>query len=555
MNVFLASALTAASFGGLLGAVFGPLRLAGVDYSKWYRNPGEIRESSDRTWIGLMKWTALSAGRRLLAILIIIELMALVLHLFASSFPHGLQALVDRVLLLRYFGPWSWRGAAAIVVGLLVGAAVVQFLLEVSWRLGLHFGPGRSLQIKLGRSPPARQVAAVAAVAGRRRLLVCCDGTWNWPVPGRETNVVQLLRAIKPLGIDANGQPISQIAYYHLGVGTGNFVDHYLGGGAGIGLSSSVKACYGFLVDNFKDGDEILLFGFSRGAYVARSLAGMIGLVGLLQKDEMFRFLEAWNYYALPEAKRNQQDLETIAPQRRHPVPINCIGVWDTVGALGIPGTGFCSSAYAFHDTSLGGHVRYALQALSIDEQRGNFQPAVWVRKFDDQVLEQVWFPGVHSDVGGGYTEHGLSDATLLWMLWRLREHHLLDVETACVVSGINRYNAQPYARGPVHRSRSAFFAAIACAIPRPVGITDESEQIHQSAVERGPGLGAGDPYSRPNRQAWLKTLHGAKIAHTSQFERTHAFSGSGNGEVVIPVVRPSRGLCDWLLHCLFGDA
>src|SRR5262249_38051574 len=125
---------------------------------------------------------------------------------------------------------------------------------------------------------------------------VCCDGTWNSPAMARETNVIQLLRAIQPQ--TATGLP--QISYYHLGVGTGNFVDRMLGGGTGIGLSNSVKACYGFLVDNFRPGDEILLFGFSRGAYVVRSVAGLIGLVGLLRRDEMHRFAEVWDYYTLP---------------------------------------------------------------------------------------------------------------------------------------------------------------------------------------------------------------------------------------------------------------
>jgi uncharacterized protein (DUF2235 family) len=559
VNVILTDVLTAAMFGTFLGSIFGPLRLAGVDYSKWYRNPGEISESNDRTWIGLMKWTALATGRRLLALVVIVEVIALVLRLFANWMPAYVLSAADRVYLLGYFWPWSWRGVGfsiCILIGLLAGVGLVQSLLEMSWRLGLRFGPGRSLEIRLARRAPVRpQAAAVSPVAGRRRLIICCDGTWNWPVPGRETNVVQFLRAIKPVGHDRHGAAISQIAYYHLGVGTGNLVDHYFGGGAGIGLSSSVKACYGFLVDNYRDGDEVLLFGFSRGAYVARSVAGMIGLIGLLEKEEMFRFLEAWDYYTLPAIKRNVQDLQTIAPKRRFPLEITCIGVWDTVGALGIPGTRLCSSTYAFHDTSLGEHVRYALQGLSMDEQRGNFQPAVWVKQFDDQVLEQVWFPGVHSDIGGGYVEHGLSDAALLWMLHRLDAHRLVDFNIGCVELGIKRHHAQKYAEGFVHASRSIFFTAIACAIPRPVGITDESEMIHQSAIARRPGIGQQDPYARASRQKWLESLAASKIARTSRFEIDHAFQGAGHGNVVKAVIYPSRGLCDRFLRWLFGEA
>src|SRR5262249_30830121 len=136
-------------------------------------------------------------------------------------------------------------------------------------------------------------------VEGRRRLIICCDGTWNTPLQGRETNVVTLLRAIRP----TSGDGIQQIVHYHLGVGTGNILDWLAGGGAGLGLSNSVKACYGFLIDNYRPGDEILLFGFSRGAYVARSIAGMIGCIGLLRKDQMHRFLDAWNYYTLTPAE------------------------------------------------------------------------------------------------------------------------------------------------------------------------------------------------------------------------------------------------------------
>ncbi|MBV8334917.1 MAG: DUF2235 domain-containing protein, partial [Alphaproteobacteria bacterium] len=225
------------------------------------------------------------------------------------------------------------------------------------------------------------------------------------------------------------GVSIPQITYYHLGVGTGNFVDRFLGGGAGIGLSSSVKACYGFIMDNYREGDEILLFGFSRGAYVVRSVAGLIGVVGLLQKVEMFQFAQAWDYYRLSPRQRCSAALDKIAPRRHREVDIACLGVWDTVGALGIPGSRMCSSDYAFHDTSLGAHVRHAFQALAIDERRGNFQPAIWVKTDREQILRQVWFPGVHSNVGGGYRQHGLSDTTLLWMLSQLQHYGLLGID------------------------------------------------------------------------------------------------------------------------------
>ena len=547
--------VTGLAFGCLLGVIFAPLRLAGVDYSKWYRNPGEISERDDRSWIGLMKQTALYTGNPFLIVAVIVAIVAILLHCLANCLPSWLQfrALLSVV---DWLGSWAF-------VGLLIGIVVVQGAVEALWRFGLWLGTGESLQIRLARplaAAPGILAAAQAPVAGRRRLIICCDGTWNSPVQKRETNVVQLLRAIKPVGtVDGtpNGQPISQIVHYHLGVGTGNFVDRFLGGGTGVGLSSSVKACYGFLVDNYRNGDEILLFGFSRGAYVVRSVAGMIGVVGLLQKGEMFRFVEAWDYYALPEPERNSAVLDQIAPQRHRPVEVRCVGVWDTVGALGIPGTRLFSSAYRFHETSLGRHVRYAFQALAFDERRGNFQPAIWVKRYDDphQTLEQVWFPGVHSDIGGGYQEHGLSDASLLWMLSRLQALRLVDIEEQSIADAVNRYHAERYAEGKLHDSRSYFWKAIACPIPRPVGITSESERIHISAFNRTALAHRGDTYASRDRRDWLDTIPPASVAHRGPLEQRLAFQRDGCGEVVATIVRPTRGFGDRVLRWLFGQA
>lgn len=428
--------IAAIPFGGLLGLVFGPLRLAGVDYSKWYRDPGEVSESGDRSWIGLMKRTALHFGNRLLLIVLAVALGVPLLRCLSTwiAGKFGAVPTFDEhaFYLLRFAQWWYWPR----LLGFLVGIAAAQAFVEIIWRLGLRRGTGRFVQIRLARRRRATQVAPAQPrppQPGRRRLIICCDGTWNSPLQARETNVVHLLRAIKPVGTAEDETPISQLVHYHLGVGTGNILDRWLGGGAGVGLSSSVKACYGFLVDNYVDGDEILLFGFSRGAYVVRSVSGMLGAVGLLRKHEMFRFIEAWDYYASPEAQRNATALDQVAPQRIRHVEIKCLAVWDTVGALGIPGTRLCASTFAFHQTKLGTHVRNAFQALALDERRGNFQPAIWVKNPDapNQVLEQVWFPGVHSNIGGGYQEHGLSDAALLWMMHKV--HALLDIDETSI--------------------------------------------------------------------------------------------------------------------------
>jgi uncharacterized protein (DUF2235 family) len=172
----------------------------------------------------------------------------------------------------------------------------MQVVVELTWRAGLRYGvsnndtPASAAYLFLAEQQPPL-LRPKRTHERFRRLIVCCDGTWNWPESKRETNIVRLVRAILP---EANG--VAQIVHYHQGVGTGNFVDRIAGGGAGVGLTASVKACYGFLADNYKENDEIFLFGFSRGAYIARALGGLIGAIGIMQKREMNRFSDVWNW-------------------------------------------------------------------------------------------------------------------------------------------------------------------------------------------------------------------------------------------------------------------
>jgi uncharacterized protein (DUF2235 family) len=267
-----------------------------------------------------------------------------------------------------------------------------------------------------------------------KRLIVCCDGTWNDADEGINfTNVVRIARAIEP--IDArSGSAIPQIIYYHSGVGTGgDLIDRVAGGGVGMGLSRNVRDGYAFLANNYCDGDEIFLFGFSRGAYTARSIAGLIGFAGLLHKRDMDDFALLWEGYRLKDNDEHRTDVLQQFPDRHQIVPIRFVGVWDTVGALGIPGhlDQLFKDFYEFHDTNLGTHVQFAYQALALDEHRKDFEPAIWKQSdgVHGQVLEQVWFAGAHSNVGGGYDEHGLSDIALAWMAAKVAPLLSLDVE------------------------------------------------------------------------------------------------------------------------------
>jgi uncharacterized protein (DUF2235 family) len=282
-----------------------------------------------------------------------------------------------------------------------------------------------------------------------RKLVVCCDGTWNEPYQvGAPTNVVKMIRAIRP--IDDNG--VAQLAYYHPGVGTANFIDRFMGGTLGLGLSNNVQSAYDFLATNFVDGDKIFLFGFSRGAFTARSLAGLIGLVGLLEKGDMDLFPYLYDIYRSVDHRKalasgSEADIHealhalfskeqlrdhferlTQAILNARPTLIFFIGVWDTVGAMGIPFgplRWIGRSRYNFHDTALSERIRFAYQALAIDETRKAFVPALWTRpkgrgtedNARKQTLEQVWFAGSHSNVGGGYMDCGLSDIAFLWMV------------------------------------------------------------------------------------------------------------------------------------------
>lgn len=331
----------------------------------------------------------------------------------------------------------------------------------------------------------------------KRRLIACCDGTWNKPDSyGGSTNVIRLARAILPRSVDG----ISQVVYYHSGVGTGNFLDRLVGGGTGMGLSANVRSTYAFFVDNYQDGDEIFLFGFSRGAYTARSVAGMMGHVGIVRKRDMHNFDALWDYYRLPlKERRRHQDSFLARFSDRLPaeqITIRCIGVWDTVGSMGIPDSRFCQKEYSFHDTALGPGVEYAFQALAIDEQRGPFRPTIWHNNANprvSQTLEQVWFAGVHSNIGGGYPEHELSDAALFWMCSKLDSLLSLDREQLCAQAARTRR----YAKGRLHDSRTGSWKFLPRAV-RQICQTDASERIHESVwrrVDKELGLPLPSPY------------------------------------------------------------
>ncbi|HEX7928618.1 MAG TPA: DUF2235 domain-containing protein, partial [bacterium] len=265
----------------------------------------------------------------------------------------------------------------------------------------------------------------MAATGTMRRLVICADGTWNTPDKRSErTNVVRLTEAALPR--DKAG--VTQIVKYHKGVGTGDGWDRITGGAFGDGLSENIQDLYLFLIHNYQPGDHVFLFGFSRGAYTARSLAGLIRNSGVLKPEHTTRAKDAYTLYRDRSPGAHPKSEKAVKFRQQYAWPefnIRCIGVWDTVGALGIPLSAFRfwnKAQYEFHDTDLSSHVDFAFHALAIDERRKPFLPTLWKKQATSppsQVLEQAWFPGVHSDVGGGYPQTGLSDGAFAWMMNR----------------------------------------------------------------------------------------------------------------------------------------
>jgi uncharacterized protein (DUF2235 family) len=260
-----------------------------------------------------------------------------------------------------------------------------------------------------------------------KRLVICCDGTWNTLRQPAPTNVGQLQAAVAAAGPDGTQQRV----YYREGVGTGKLWDHLTGGAFGMGLSAKVRDAYRFVVEHYEPGDELFFFGFSRGAYTARSTVGLIRNCGVLRPGEVGRLEEAYRLYRArdkettgPDSARARDFRAKYAHEDR--TPVRFVGVWDTVGALGIPLSGgrlihLLNKRWQFHDMKLTSIVQSAYQALAVDEHRKSFAPAVWAPSpsAEDQVREQVWFAGAHSDVGGGYRQPALSNLSLRWMIAR----------------------------------------------------------------------------------------------------------------------------------------
>jgi len=331
------------------------------------------------------------------------------------------------------------------------------------------------------------------ATKNGKRIIACCDGTWvssigdkRYVLPflilaftyyspqqltlylhsGPQSNVTRISRAFKRVCKDGK----TQVILYDSGVGSSaSKVDQIMGGAFGYGLEQNIREVYNFICNNYVKpdddgypGDDIILIGFSRGAFTARSVADLIATVGLLTNEGLDRFSDIFgDYENISDAKRDNF-LTALAPfdpndddddddakatykakwvkKRKEtylkhlikegyttePPPITAIAVFDTVGTLGIPpmpifGIHGSAKQYKFSDTMLSPKVVHAFQALALDEPRYAFRPALWEKPAGSLThLKQVWFPGNHGNIGGGWCDQQMADITLAWMVDQL---------------------------------------------------------------------------------------------------------------------------------------
>ncbi|GAB5379679.1 MAG: DUF2235 domain-containing protein [Aliiglaciecola sp.] len=282
-----------------------------------------------------------------------------------------------------------------------------------------------------------------------KNIVICCDGTGN-QIGDAHSNVIKLYRVLR--------KTQKQIVYYDPGVGTLESHDDwgvisqnikvYAGLGFGYGLDNNVIGAYKFLIENYVDGDDIYLFGFSRGAYSVRVLAGFINSIGLLTKHQLNLCDFAYTAYKKISNESSFENVrlfeKVLRPNR---IPIRFLGIWDTVSTVIVPRKDrlYIPKLSQLAYTQKNPSIKQVRHALSIDERRSMFRPYLWQENQEywgspfepsnpePQDVVQMWFSGVHSDIGGGYaeSESGLSKLTLHWMLEEIPETLLVNKRSA----------------------------------------------------------------------------------------------------------------------------
>jgi uncharacterized protein (DUF2235 family) len=297
-----------------------------------------------------------------------------------------------------------------------------------------------------------------------KRIVFCADGTWQGPLNG--TNVYKLYKALDVTS--------DQITFYDDGVGANETgLSRIIGGAIGNGLLQKVLDGYTRIAHVYEAGDEIFLFGFSRGAYTARSIAGFIATCGLPTGN--FTDNCVTQAFAAYRDKPNRAAiLAKLGACGLGQAVIRMVGVWDTVGALGVPALtgGIDVNQYGFLDTTLHPNVKNAFQCLSIDEQRRQFPATLWTSEpAPGQNIEQVWFSGCHGDIGGGTLmgkgvdgDTRLCDITLGWMMAKA-----LELELTMDATTVAQYGKLPVAYALDKYTDSWAGLPLGAPSPRPI--------------------------------------------------------------------------------------
>jgi uncharacterized protein (DUF2235 family) len=356
-----------------------------------------------------------------------------------------------------------------------------------------------------------------------KRLVVCCDGTWQRANQDYPTNVAKMSQAIK----QENTDPV-QLLHYEPGLGSGGrFLDRVFGGAFGWGIDDHIQRAYRFLCANYADGDEIYLFGFSRGAYIVRSLAGLMRVAhGLLPSNEVLKVPAVYEVYRSQgrysgldsteinrrEVARKEAAIQAISADIR-PAMVTVLGCWDTVGSLGIPNTvpllsQQINKKYEFHDFQLSNIIERALHGVAIDEPRQAFDVTPMMQSRNNlregQVLQEVWFPGNHGAVGGGSPRsQPLADGALLWMIDTIRNTFNLGLEfdlshveyDPTAVNPAQHYGLRPDPTAKIPEEPIPFLFQITGLKPRT--IADDAE-LHQSVFDRWRALETYRPENMP---------------------------------------------------------
>jgi len=306
---------------------------------------------------------------------------------------------------------------------------------------------------------------------------------WNRPEKNlkedKPTNVLRLSRAIKPFG--QNQTP--QQAFYDWGIGS--YYDSVVGGATGKGLNKNIMDDYRYIVQNYSPGDELYLFGFSRGAYTIRCLCGLINNCGIIKRPDAALIQKAFNHYKKSGPKFSPDGENSVEFRNLHAHPsreIKFVGVWDTVGAMGIPisWVGLFDDKDEFYDTKIGKNIKIARHALAIDEHRKDFEPTIWIPR-QNMDLKQVWFTGAHTDIGGSYKPEDdgsvLSDNALGWTIKEAQKAGLT-IEDHLKGSLIK----SPLAK--LHNSRRSFYR-VKKKYFRPIDHGNGPVMIHKSVKMR----------------------------------------------------------------------